>query len=351
VTDRTRAAEFRESTPGTDVEFAYAGVPTFMKAEARDVTALGGGDGDGEEPEPEPDPGPAAAVLGVPYDAAVSNRPGTRYGPRAVRAASAWWTYLSGYKHGLTNMRTGRTVDLSGMDIVDCGDVPVFPLGRERTADSIAAHVATAAETSFPVVIGGDHYCTAPAFRGFAAGAGRDTVGLVQIDAHTDTTPESDSFDGPFHGSTAALIADSEYASYDRISQVGIRGYESPGFYEFADETGLNLYPAPEVDERGAAAVVEDAIAAAADGADAVYVTFDIDAVEPGIAPGTGTPEAGGLSASQALTVMETLGAHDAVGAADLMEVAPTHDPADNTARLGANLLVALLERQFAERE
>jgi agmatinase len=95
--------------------------------------------------------------------------------------------------------------------------------------------------------------------------------------------------------------------------------------------------------------VVREAVERAADGTDAVYVTFDIDSVDPAVAPGTGTPEAGGLSADQALTVVETLGEHDAVGAADLMEVAPDYDPTDNTARIAAYLLVTLLERLFAE--
>jgi agmatinase len=104
-----------------------------------------------------------------------------------------------------------------------------------------------------------------------------------------------------------------------------------------------------EVEERGVGPVVEDAVAAAAAGTDAVYVTFDIDAVDPSVAPGTGTPEPGGLSAAQALTVVETLGAHDAVGAVDLMEVAPDFDDSEGTQRLAAYLLVTLLERQFAE--
>ena len=333
--DRSRAADFRQNTTGADVELAYAGIDTFLKADVADIDDVAGVD---------------AAVLGAPYDGAVSNRPGARYGPDAVREASAWWAYLSGYKGGLTNMRTGEQVDYGELSVVDTGDVPVFPMDRETTADSIAAHVATiAAQGTMPVLVGGDHYCTFPAVRGFAEGADLDSVGLVQIDAHTDTVAESAVFGEHFHGSSTHHIAETEFADYTNVSQVGIRGYESPEFFEFADDTGLNLYTMNDVNERGIAPVVEDAVAAAADGTDAVYVTFDIDSVDPAMAPGTGTPEPGGLSADQALTVMETLGAHDAVAAADLMEVAPDYDPAGNTSRLAANLLVALLERKFAE--
>jgi agmatinase len=324
------------SPPGTDpgVELPYAGIETFLKADHRDVDELDEYD---------------AGVVGVPYDGAVSNRPGARYGPQAIRRASSWWAYLSGYKGGLTNMRTEKQVDFSRLSVADCGDVPVFPMDHRRTAESVKAHVAAIADRSFPVVLGGDHYCTAPSFRGFAEGAGHDTVGFVQIDAHTDTSTDSPLFGDEFHGSSTALVADSPYCDYEHVSQVGIRGYESPGFFEFAEETGLNLYTMRDVEDRGIETVVEDAVAAAAAETDAVYVTFDIDAIDPSVAPGTGTPEPGGLSAAQALTVVETLGGHEAVEAADLMEVAPGFDTSEGTQRLAAYLLITLLERQFAE--
>lgn len=316
------------------VELAYAGINTFLKGDYRDFDDLDNVD---------------AAVVGAPYDGAVSNRPGARYGPEAIRRASGWWAYLSGYKGGLTNMRTGSQVDFSTLSVADCGDATVFPMDRERTAESIRIHVAEIAGQTFPVVLGGDHYCTYPAFEGFAAGAGHDQVGLVQIDAHTDTSTGSPVFGEQFHGSSTALIADSEYGDYEHVSQVGIRGYEAPKFFEFADETGLNLYTMRDVSKRGIQDVVAEADEAAAEHTDAVYVTFDIDAVDPSVAPGTGTPNPGGLSADQALTVVETLGRHEAVGAADLMEVAPTYDQSESTQRLAAYLLVTLLERQFAE--
>lgn len=330
---RDRAAAFNESTPGSDVELAYAGIDTFLKSERRDV-------GDVDDVD--------AAVFGVPYDGAVSNRPGTRYGPDAIRDASGWWAYLSAYKGQLTNMSTGDQVDFDEFAVADVGDVPVFPMDRETTAESITAHAATLASQTLPVLLGGDHYCTFPAFRGFAEGSGHDTVGLVQIDAHTDTVAESAVFGEHFHGSSTHHIADSPYTDYEHVAQVGIRGYESPDFFEFADETGLSLYSIRDVESEGIESVVEAAVQDAAADADAVYVTFDIDSVEPSVAPGTGTPEPGGLSASQALTVMETLGEHDAVAAADLMEVAPGLDSTDNTARLGAYLLTTLLEQKFA---
>ncbi|ELZ06533.1 agmatinase [Natrialba aegyptia] len=334
MTDDNPAAAFRESVDGAGVELAYAGLGTFLKGDARNIDDVTDVD---------------AAVLGVPYDGAVSNRPGTRYGPTAIRRASGWWAYLSDYKGGLTNMQTGKQVNFDDLTVADCGDVPVFPMDGETTAESITAHVATVASQTFPVVLGGDHYCTFPAVRGFAEGRDYDDVGFVQIDAHTDTTSESPVFGTDFHGSSTALIADSEYVDYENVSQVGIRGYESPEFFEFAEETGLDLYTMRDIEDQGITSVVADAVASAAEGTDAVYVSFDIDGVDPSVAPGTGTPVPGGLTAHQALKTMEVLGATDAVSAVDMMEVAPRYDTDEGTQKLAAYLLVTLLERQFAE--
>jgi agmatinase len=331
----TRADAFRERTTGASVELAYAGIDTFLKSPVRSPSDVEGAD---------------AAVVGVPYDGAVSNRPGARYGPGAIREASAWWAYLSGYKGGLTNMRTGQQVDFDALDLVDCGDVPVFPMDRETTAESITAHVATiAAQGTMPVLLGGDHYCTFPSVEGFAEGIDADRVGVVQVDAHTDTVAESPVFGEHFHGSSTHHVAESDFCDYEHVAQVGIRGYESPAFFEFAEETGLSLYTGADVTERGIGPVVEEAVDSVAGDTDAVYVTFDIDAVDPSVAPGTGTPEPGGLSADEALRVMETVGARDEVGAVDLMEVAPSYDHSEGTQRLAAYLLVTFLERQFAE--
>jgi agmatinase len=222
-------------------------------------------------------------------------------------------------------------------------------MDHEQTAESITAHVATAAQQAFPVLLGGDHYCTYPSFCGFAEGIDANRVGLVQIDAHTDTAEGSPVYGTEFHGSSTRLIAESDHSDYEHISQIGIRGYESSDFFKFADESGLSLYTTRDVQEQGIRPVVTDAIEAASADTDAVYVTFDIDAVDPSVAPGTGTPEPGGLNSHQALAVMETLGTHSSVGAVDLMEVAPDFDPTQSTQLLGAFLLLTLLERQFAE--
>ena len=328
-----RAAAFTAATTGADVELAYAGRETFLKGDPRAIDDVADAD---------------VAVYGVPYDGAVSNRPGARYGPAAIRRASGWWAYLSDYKGALTNVQTGDRVDFDDLTVADVGDVPVFPMDAETTAASITAHAATLATQTMPVMLGGDHYCTYPAVRGLLEGSEYERVGLLQIDAHSDTVSESPVFGTDFHGSSTARIADLSGVDYVSISQVGIRGYESPDFFEVAEERGLSVYTMRDVHDRGIRQVVSEAIESAAADTDAVYVTFDIDGVDPGVAPGTGTPTPGGLTAHQALEVMRVVGDHDAVGAVDLVEVAPPYDPTEGTARLASYLLVTLLERLFA---
>lgn len=186
-------------------------------------------------------------------------------------------------------------------------------------------------------------------FLGFAEGGGFDNVGLVQIDAHSDTVKESPLFGEDFHATSTHRIAQSPYSAFEHVSQVGIRGYEAPGFYEFADETGLNLFTMNDIERDGIGTVVTEAVEAAATDTEAVYVTFDIDGVDPSVAPGTGTPVPGGMSAHEALRAMAVLAEYDAVRAVDMMEVAPTYDPTEGTERLAAYLLITLIERKFAE--
>lgn len=331
--EKSPVIEFLTAHEGTDVTLPYAGINTFLRSDHRDVDAV-----DDYE----------AGILGVPFDSMVSNRPGARYGPEAIRRASSWWAYLAGYKGRLTNINTGQQVDFNEMTLADCGDAPVFPTDSKKTARSISAHVASIAQQTFPVILGGDHYCTYPAFRGFAEGIGADSLGLVQIDAHSDTVSESPIFGADFHGSSTHLIQELPHIDYSSISQVGLRGYEGPEFFEFADDVGLSLHTKRDIERNGIRDVVERALLNAAADTDAVYVTFDIDAIDPSIAPGTGTPEPGGLNASDALEVMEVLGESDSIGAIDLMEVSPPFDCGNATSRLGACLLVTFLDRRFA---
>jgi agmatinase len=313
-------------------ELSFAGVQTFLGAETADPESL----------TPDVDVG----VVGVPFDGAVSRRPGTRYGPRALRAASNWQAMFGNAPGGAQNVDTDRHVDYADFTVRDCGDAPTVPNDVERTRDHVAAYVEAVAESAFPVVLGGDHYITYPAFAGVANAVDGD-VGLIHLDAHSDTMDDEPVFGPHWHGSPMARIDDLPSGGYENHAMVGIRAYERSNFPDIVEDRGLHVEYARDVRERG----IEDCIAAAidhaTDGVDHVYLTVDIDVTDPSFAPGTGTPEPGGLTSAQLLAAMDQLGACTDIAAMDLMEVAPRLDPTDATQMLGSMAIARFLERRF----
>lgn len=311
---------------------AVAGIDTFLGAETCEPEGL----------PPDADIG----VVGVPFDGAVSRRPGTRYGPRALREASGWQEQFAGAPGGAHNVDTDRHVDYADLTVRDCGDAPTVPNDVERTRDQVAAYVGAVADRAFPVVLGGDHYITYPSFAGFADSVDGD-VGLIHLDAHSDTVDDSEVYGRHWHGSPMARINELKQGSYATHAMIGIRAYERAGFPDLAAEEGIHVNYARDVREKGIATCVEEAVAHATDGTEQVYLTVDIDAVDPSFAPGTGTPEPGGLTSAELLTAMDHLGRASEIGAMDLMEVAPQLDPTDATSMLAAMAIARFLERRF----
>jgi agmatinase len=294
----------------------YVGVPTFLTAPHRIVDAAA------------PDfSGLEVAITGVPMDLAASNRVGTRFGPRAVRTIER----VGPYNHVLD------CAPIYDLAVADVGDVPfssrydVAASHREIEA-WIAAMVAAGVR---PLSVGGDHSITYPVLRA----VGRDRpVGLVHIDAHSDT---GGPFDGlrenhgaPFRNAVLAGVLDPT-----RTVQIGLRG-SSEYLYEFAADSGMTCIHAEEIDSLGIRAVIERARAVVGEGP--TYVSFDIDALDPAFAPGTGTPEVGGLTTREAQAVLRGLKGIDIVGG-DLVEVAPAYDATTNTAHAGAQMLFEIL--------
>lgn len=314
-------------------ELSFANDGTFLKAPSAAPPEL---------PE-ETD----VAIYGAPFDGSVSRRPGTRYGPDALRSASAWYDHFAGVPEGAYNVDMDRHVTHESVAIRDCGDAPTVPNNVERTRAQLKGYAQTIAETAFPVMLGGDHYLTYPAFEGFAETVEGD-IGLVHLDAHSDTMSDGELYGRHWHGSPMARIDELESGGYENHAMVGIRGYEREGFRDLVDSEGLLAKYARDVREEGIDSAIEAAIEHARSGTDHVYVTVDIDSVDPAYAPGTGTPEPGGLTSAQFLRAMELLGECDAVGAMDLVEVSPPlDDDSDTTAMLGANAVVRFLESRF----
>jgi len=269
------------------------------------------------------------ALVGVPFDGGSTNRTGARHGPREIRNQSS----LVRRVHHVTGK---SPFDLAR--VADCGDAPVNPLSLEESLGSIEAFFATVRRAgATPLTVGGDHLISLPILRGLAP---KQPLGLIHFDAHSDTY---DSFFGNRynHGTPFRRAVEEGLLDPKRMVQIGIRGAISDASnYDFARSVGIRLIFIEEFVDRGVKDVMAEARQIAGGGP--TYVTFDIDGLDPSIAPGTGTPEIGGLTAREAQVMIRSLRDLDLVGA-DLVEVSPPLDQTGGTALTGATLLFELL--------
>jgi agmatinase len=278
---------------------------------------------------------PDVAVVGAPFDLGTSNRPGARFGPRALRTQA--------YEPGTYHLDLGLEI-FDWLEVVDVGDA-YCPHGMvHESLDNIRTKVAGIVEHGIvPVVIGGDHTVTWPAATAVADHYGYGTVGMVHFDAHADT---ADAIDGNLasHGSPMRRLIESGAIPGSNFVQVGLRGYW-PGkdVWDWMAEQGMRWHLAEECHRRGLDAVITDAIAEAMDGVDHLYISIDIDSLDPAYAPGTGTPEPGGLVAADLLRAVRRLAMETPVVGFDVMEVAPAYDHADCTVNVAHRLILELL--------
>jgi agmatinase len=272
------------------------------------------------------------AVMGVPYDAAVTYRPGTRLGPRAIRAASVQLAELKAFPFGFDL--------LISLSVVDRGDVMLDPHHPETIAPAIEAAAAEVIATGAKLLaLGGDHFVAWPLIRAHAAKYG--PLALIQVDAHGDLWPDDPGRID--HGTMMGRAIREGLVDPAKSTQIGIR--------TFHDSTeGLEVLTAPWVHRNGIPATLE--LVRARAGAAPVYISFDIDALDPAFAPGTGTPVPGGLASWQALELIRGLKGLNLIGM-DLVEVSPPFDHAEITALAAAHLahdwLCVLAEAAGAE--
>ena len=233
------------------------------------------------------------AIVGAPFDDAVSHRPGARFGPRAIREAQ----YTSGSIHSL---QLG-VEPFEILTVVDAGDANIIPAWIDRAHAMIYRKVHEVAATgAIPIVLGGDHSITWPSATAVADIRRPGSIGIVHFDAHADTANDDWGVLAG-HGTPMRRLIESGAVKGSNFVQVGLRGYWPPvETFEWMKEHGLRWHLMREIEERGAEAVIDDAIAEALDGPDAIYISVDIDVIDPGSAPGTGTPEPGGLPAAGA---------------------------------------------------
>jgi agmatinase len=292
----------------------FAGVRTFMRAPH--TTDLAGVD---------------AAVYGIPFDTATTYRTGTRFGPEAIRSASA---LLRPYNPALdVNV-------VESLSIVDYGDLPVSPGDTGRTYGQIEEALAPLVEAGvFPLALGGDHSVTLAELRVLARRHG--PLALVQLDAHGDTWDE---YFGQryFHGTTFLRAVEEKLIDPAASVQAGLRGslFED-GDLESARELGFAVLPCDQLRTLGPGSFAS--LVRERTGSRPVFVSFDVDVLDPAFAPGTGTPEVGGLSSAEAIAFLRALRGIQLVGA-DVVEVSPPYDgPGQQTALAAANIGYELL--------
>ena len=290
----------QDSTKGRWHEMTYGGALSFLRRNySRDLSGVD------------------VAVTGVPYDNAVTFRPGCRLGPQAIRAASVQLAELLAFPFGFDPFET--------LSVVDYGDVHLDPHHPDTVRPAIEAHAdAILAAGAKMLTLGGDHSVAYPVIKAHAKKHG--PVALIQFDAHCDTWPDDgETYD---HGSMFLRAAREGIVDVAKSTQVGLRSYNDEDF-------GFEILTSPWIHRNGIEAAIEVARARAGDAP--VYISFDVDGMDPAFAPGTGTPVAGGLASWQALEFIRGLGGLNLVGM-DVVEVSPPYDHAEITAIAAATV-------------
>jgi agmatinase len=296
----------RDSLYGTTPEPTYAGVTSFMRRKY--TRELEGVD---------------VAVTGVPLDTATTNRPGARFGPRAIRAASTIMAWEKPY---------GMAFDpFDKLAVIDYGDC-FFDFGRPRTVpDAIEKHAYGIISLGPALLsLGGDHFIAYPLIKAHAQKYG-GPLSLLHFDAHSDTWKENE--DRIDHGTMFFHAAKEGLIDPHTSAQIGVRTTNP-------DTLGFNVLAAPWVHEHGIAATIAKSREIIGD--NPVYLTFDIDCLDPSYAPGTGTPVCGGLTSHQAMEILRGLTGIDIVGM-DITEVAPAYDVGEITALAAAHIAMEML--------
>jgi len=277
-------------------------------------------------------------IIGAPFDSGTSYRSGARFGPMAIRSTD----YLP---HDGSRPHLALGVDpLKDLRVVDAGDIEMPPteteLSLNRLEDAVHAVMAAGA---IPVILGGDHTIAWPDIAGVARHLGAGRVSVIHFDAHADTGEEQwGSLYG--HGTPMRRLIESGSARGDRFLQVGLRGYwPEPPTLAWMAEQGMRWFEMTEVVERGLDACLDEAETIALDDCDGVFLSIDVDVVDPGMAPGTGTPEPGGLTGRQLLDAVRRLAIRLPIVGIDVVEVAPAYDSADVTAMLANRVVLEVL--------
>lgn len=298
-------------------ELAYYGMPTFCKF-----------------PYTRELEGASVAVVGVPQDQAVTNRPGARFAPRAIRAASQLYGEVYEPGLGLYDIELDKHI-LGDTGIIDYGDVPVAPVLHETNMNLITEiYSVLISKGILPATLGGDHSITFPILRAFEG----VELDIVHFDTHLDFMDDIKEM-GMKYTHANPIKRASEMDHIKGITQIGVRGLETPKFdHDDALASGNRVITAREAIDKGAEWVLEQVPPA-----ENLYVTIDIDALDPSVAPGTGTPEPGGFTYNQMKKMLVGLPEKGRIVGFDIVEVCPPYDHAEMTAQVAARLVLDMM--------
>ena len=287
---------------------------------------------------PESFAGADIVVVGAPFDSGTTYRPGARFGPQAIRLGDVDAQTVS-------RPHLALHVDpFTALRIVDVGDV-LMPPGETAAAlqqldDAVAAIVGVDA---VPVVLGGDHTIALPDVSAVARRYGHGRVAVIQFDAHTDTA-DSELGSSLNHATPMRRLVEAGTVRGDRFVQIGLRGYwPGPAVFDWMAQQGMRWYEMAEIGLRGLDACLDEAFALLQNDVDGVYLSVDIDSVDPSMAPGTGTPEPGGLTSRQVLDAVRRCAVELPLVGVEVVEVAPAYDHAEITALLANRIVLEAL--------
>jgi agmatinase len=279
-----------------------------------------------------------AVILGAPFDGGTSHRSGCRFGPQAIRLTD----YLP---HDGKRPSLALGLDpLVELGVVDLGDVEMYSGDVDASLTSLEERVtAIAAAGVVPVILGGDHTIALPDVTGVARHVGWGRVSVIHFDAHADT---ADTQFGSLHGHGTPMrrLIESGACRGDRFLQVGLRGYwPEAETLDWMRDQGMRSFEMSEIVAKGLDAVLDEVMSVAMSECDAVFLSVDVDVVDPGSAPGTGTPEPGGLSSRQLLDAVRRIAMSVPLAGVDIVEVSPPYDHAEVTAYLGNRIALEAL--------
>ena len=295
--------------------------------------------------------GADVAIMGAPVDMGVVNRPGARFGPRAVRQAAYFGTPSTNLYHIDLDVYPTQV-----LKVADFGDADCPPSSLQQSHEAVRTKVTQALQAgAMPIVVGGDHSITLPSATAVGQHYGYGRVGMIHFDAHADTGNAS--YGGVLisHGSPMRRLIESGAIPGRNFVQVGLRGYWPPrAVFDWMRDRGMRWHRMSEIEERGLDAVLDDALREAQDGPEYTYLSVDVDVMDPAFAPGTGTPEPGGMSSVQLLRAVRRIASSVNLVAVDVVEISPPYDgPAAITAEAGHRIILEALSglavRRLAE--